>query len=339
MFECWYLAAAGYNAGENKIANAMKKYRTEDFWELTKYRYLKPETKHYVPQMIAAALLAKDPEKYGFIDIEYQEPLRYDKVMVPPAIDLRLIAKASEITLEELKELNPELRRWCTPPDPPEYEIKIPFGKRDLFLKNFESLLSEGKTSFRTHIVKKGDTLQHITRLYRVELEPILEINRLQKRSRLSAGTNLLIPLPKEKEIKPDPLASNPPVEKTRPSGSEEITYIIKKGDTLWSISNEMGVNIGALSAWNKLHPETKLMPGDQLKIKVGEGDYPSVASQKEKGKREIVYVVKSGDSLWSIAGKYNVSISEIKSWNNLNGNNRIYPSDKLKLKVEGPKS
>ena len=166
MFECWYLAAAGYNAGENKIANGMKRYRTEDFWELTKYRYLKQETKHYVPQMIAAALLAKDPEKYGFVGIEYEEPLQYDKVMVPPAMDLRLIAMACEITVEELKELNPELRRLCTPPDAPEYEIKIPFGKSDLFQKNFESLRLGAVGSFKTHIVKKGDTLQQIARLY-----------------------------------------------------------------------------------------------------------------------------------------------------------------------------
>jgi membrane-bound lytic murein transglycosylase D len=274
MFECWYLAAAGYNAGENKIANGMKRYRTEDFWELTKYRYLKKETKHYVPQMIAAALIAKDPEKYGFTGIEYQEPLSYDKVLVPPAIDLRLIAKACEITVEELKDLNPELRRWCTPPDVPEYEIKIPFGKIDLFQKNFESLRSGAAGSFKIHIVKKGDTLQQIARLYRVELEPILELNGLGKKSRMSVGANLLIPIPKEAETKPGPLASKPYIEKTNSSIS-----------------------------------------------------------------REIIYVVKSGDSLYKIANQYNVSISEIKLWNNLDGNDRIYPSDKLKLKVKEPKT
>lgn len=344
MFECWYLAAAGYNAGENKIANGIKRYRTEDFWELTKYRYLKQETKHYVPQMIAAALIAKDPEKYGFTNIEYQEPLRYDKVMVPPATDLRLIAKACEITLEELKELNPELRRWCTPPDVTEYEIKIPFGKAELFEKNFKSLKPAGSTSFKSHIVKKGETIQRIARLYRIEQEPILEINRLQANSRLSVGTNLLIPLPNENGGKSSPLtsASKPSMDgKTRPSEFYEMTYIIKKGDSLWSIANEMGVNIGALLSHNKLHPETKLMPGDRLKIKVAEGDEITEASliREEKRKDEIIYVVKAGDSLWSIANRYNVSISEIKNWNNLKGNDRIYPSDRLKLKVRTSKS
>jgi membrane-bound lytic murein transglycosylase D len=270
MFECWYLAAAGYNAGEGKIATAMKRYRTEDFWELTKYRYLKRETKDYVPQMIAAALIAKDPEKYGFIGIEYQEPLRYDKVKVPEVTDLRLIAKVCEVTIEEIKELNPELSRWCTPPNFLDYEIKIPFGKKELFLKNFEILYPGEKFQFKTHMVKKGDTLSKIAKLYRIDPEPILEINRLNKKSQLSIGMNLLIPLPKGKEIKPTSTAMKKSDRMDQNSKTIETTYTIKKGDTLWSIANEAGVNTGVLCRWNHLDPEKILMPGDQLKLKVG---------------------------------------------------------------------
>jgi len=204
MFECWYLAAAGYNAGEKKIAAAMKRYGTEDFWELTKYRYLKRETKDYVPQMIAAALIAKEPEKYGFIGIEYQEPLRYEKVKVPEVTDLRLIAKACEVAVDDIKDLNPELSRWCTPPNFPDYEIKVPFGKKELFLRNFEALSPGERSKFKTHAVKKGETLSKIARLYRVDLEPILELNRLSKKSRLSKGMDLLIPLPKDQDQKPE---------------------------------------------------------------------------------------------------------------------------------------
>jgi membrane-bound lytic murein transglycosylase D len=339
MFECWYLAAASYNAGEKKIASAMKRYRTEDFWELAKYRYLKQETKDYVPQMIAAALIAKDPEKYGFTDIEYQEPLRYEKVKVPAVTDLRLIAKACEITLEELKDLNPELSRWCTPPDDPEYEIKIPLGQKELFLKNFESVQPTEKTEFKIHIVKKGETFQRIARLYRIDEEPILELNRLEKRSRISVGMHLLIPLPKQSELKPAQMVSKDLDGKSRTSKSDEIIYTIKKGDTLWSIANEMGVNIGALSRWNKLNHETKLMPGDRLKIRVTRGSESSETSQNGNGKREIIYVVKAGDTLWGIAKKYNLAVSDIKKWNNLDGKDRIYPSDRLKLRVGELKS
>jgi membrane-bound lytic murein transglycosylase D len=331
MFECWYLAAAGYNAGEKKIATAMKRYGTEDFWELTKYRYLKQETKDYVPQMIAAALIAKDPEKYGFVGIEYQEPLRYEKVKLHEVTDLRLIARACEVTIDEIKDLNPELSRWCTPPNFPDYEIKIPFGKKELFLKNFEILSPGQKFQFKTHAVKNGETFSKIAKLYRVDLEPILEINRLNKKSRLSAGMNLLIPLPKDQDVKLDRVASEKSANRIgRNSKPVETTYTIKKGDTLWSIADETGVNIGALTRWNNLHPEKKLMPGDKLKIRLNK---PSDALDQKRAGGEIIYVVKAGDTLGSIAKKFNLTVSEIKAWNHLNEKDQIHPEDRLKLK------
>jgi membrane-bound lytic murein transglycosylase D len=334
MFECWYLAAASYNAGERKIATAMKRYRTEDFWELAKYRYLKQETKDYVPQMIAAALIAKDPEKYGFTDIEYQEPLHYEKVRLPELTDLLAIAKACETSFEEIRDLNPELLRWCTPPNSPDYEIKIPFGKKELFLKNFEILQPIEKTQFRTHSVKKGDSLPRIAKLYRVDLEPMLEINRLNKTSRLSPGTDLLIPIPKTQDLKPLLTAQKKFDGKNRNPKPEEMIYTIKKGDTLWSIANEMRVNIGALSRWNNLHPEKKLIPGDKLKIRMGSPSHPLDEPPKVRKGKEIIYVVKAGDTLWGIAKRYNVTVSEIKAWNRLDGTDRIRPADKLKLRL-----
>src|SRR4030043_1198238 len=203
MFSCWYLAAAGYNAGEYKIIKAIKRYQTEDFWKLTQHRYLKRETKDYVPLMIAAALVAKDPEKYGFIAAEYQEPLRYEEVKVPELTDLSLIAKACEISLDEIKDLNPELRRGVTPPNETEYEIKIPFGKKDLFLKNFEALQPLEKFQFKTHPVKKGETLKGIATLYRVDLDPLREITHLAKRTQAAKGGHPPLPSTREQEIKP----------------------------------------------------------------------------------------------------------------------------------------
>jgi membrane-bound lytic murein transglycosylase D len=147
--------------------------------------------------------VAKDPEKYGFTGIEYQEPLRYEKMKVPELTDLSHIAKACEISLEEIKDLNPELQRGVTPPNEPEYEMKIPFAKKDLFTKNFETLQPLEKFQFKTHLVKKGETLKGIARLYRVDLDPLLEINFLNKTSQLSKGMDLLIPISKDEEIKP----------------------------------------------------------------------------------------------------------------------------------------
>ena len=202
-FACWYLAAAGYNAGEYKIIKAIKRYRTEDFWTLTKVRYLKRETKDYVPLMIAAALVAKDPEKYGFTDVEYQKPLRYERVKVPELTGLSLVAKACEASLEEIKDLNPELRRGVTPPNENDYEIKIPFGRKDLFEVTFQILQAFEKFEFKTHLVKKGETLRGIAKLYRVDLEPLLELNHLSKATPISKGTILSIPISKDEEIRP----------------------------------------------------------------------------------------------------------------------------------------
>jgi membrane-bound lytic murein transglycosylase D len=209
LFECWYLAAAGYNAGEGKIARGMKRYRTEDFWELTKHRFLKRETKDYVPQMIAAALIAKNPEGYGFENIEYEEPLCYDKVKVPEATDLRSVAKACEVSVEDLRDLNPELLRVYTPPNVSDYEMKIPCGKKGIFLANFETLQQARGLQFKTHVTRRGETPRSIANLYRIELTSLLEANNLTMQSRLSSRMQLIVPVPLKQQ------KSTPLVKKT----------------------------------------------------------------------------------------------------------------------------
>jgi membrane-bound lytic murein transglycosylase D len=190
-----------------------------DFWKLAEYRYLKRETKNYVPQMIAAALIAKDPKRYGFTNVEYEEPLRYEKVKVPELTGLFLVAKACETSVEEIKNLNPEFQRGVTPPNEDAYEIKIPFGKKDFFLKNFEALQPLEKFQFKTHFVRTGETLSGIASHYRVDLEPFLELNDLKRISRISKGMTLLIPLSKDEKIKPLAMAKkkNGKVQKETP--------------------------------------------------------------------------------------------------------------------------
>jgi membrane-bound lytic murein transglycosylase D len=335
MFECWYLAAAGYNAGEAKIARAMKRYQTEDFWELAKYPYLKKETRDYVPQMIAAALIAKDPEQYGFSCIDYEDPLRYEKVKVPNGTDLGFIAKACEISVEELKDLNPELLRNYTPPDDAEYEVKIPFGKKELFLRNVDAFPPAKKYQFKTHVVKQGETPLRIANLYRADCDSFLQMNQIHKASRLAKGMEVIVPIPLSQEGKPAIVAKRSAEGKPQNSKPEETTYVIKKGDTLWSIANEMGVNIGALSRWNNLHPEKKLQPGTKLKIVPNEGPALTKGPSKEKANKEALYRVKEGDTLWSIAKRYNLNVVDLKTWNNLEVD-LIRPSDQLVLKGGG---
>jgi membrane-bound lytic murein transglycosylase D len=267
-FECWYLAAAGYNAGEGKILRAIKRYKTEDFWELTRYPYLKRETKNFIPKMIAAALVAKNPEDYGFSDIAYEEPIRFETVKVPDATDLRVIAAASESTYEELKRLNPELRRWCTPPNYPDYELKLPDGKKEIFLENFSKIPPSKRITFRRHVVRSGETLSHIALRYRTDIGAIMRMNRISNLHRIRAGRSLIIPIRGSDKFERGMMAER--LYQGRDLFDYEgqaFIYTVREGDTLWDISRSAGIAVESLCRWNGIQNASRIYPGDKLKI------------------------------------------------------------------------
>jgi hypothetical protein len=189
-FNCWDLAAASYNAGEGKVMRAMQKTKSQDFWEISRSRHLKRETKEYVPMFRAAALIAKEPEKYGFTNIAYHPPLLYEKVSVPPATSLARVAKAAETDLAEIQDLNPALKQGKTPPNGRLFEVKIPPGKRDIFKKNFYAVPSDGKA----HKVCKGETLSHIAKKYHVGIAEICARNAISAQTRLKPGMKIVLP-------------------------------------------------------------------------------------------------------------------------------------------------
>jgi membrane-bound lytic murein transglycosylase D len=267
-FECWYLAAAGYNAGEGKILRAIKRYKTEDFWELTEFPYLKRETKNFIPNMIAAALIAKNPEEYGFSDIACEEPIRFETVKVPDATDLRVIAEASESTYEELKRLNPELRRWCTPPNYPDYELKLPYGKREIFLRNFSTIPPSKRITFRRHVVRSGETLSHIALRYRTDIGAIMRMNGIGNKHWIRAGQSLIIPIRGSEGLAKGkmPERLNQVGDLIDPGGRAFI-YTVRQGDTLWEISRSAGVDVESLCRWNGIQNASRIYPGERLKI------------------------------------------------------------------------
>jgi membrane-bound lytic murein transglycosylase D len=279
QFSCWYLAAASYNAGAGKISRAIQRYKTEDFWELTKHRYLKRETKNYVPKMIAAALIAKSPGKYGFSDIEYDEPIRYEKTEIPDATDLRVIARCSETDYEIIKALNPELLRWCTPPGYPNYQVKIPEGKGEIFRQNFVQLKPSEKITFRRHYVRSGDTLSQIARRYGTGVSAIMQMNNIRNPRYLRAGTSIIIPIPADKAVslekkvhkataspkKVEPPQTIPTIDE---SSLEEIRYVVQEGDTLWDIALRYELRVEDIRRWNNLRGNI-IRPNDELVLKI----------------------------------------------------------------------
>ena len=195
MFGSWFLAAAGYNAGENKIKKAILRHGTEDFWELASFRYLRKETKQYIPKLIAAALISKNPEQYGFEDVPYQEPLQFDAVTVDSPVDLKKVASTLNISYEEIQSLNPELRRWCTPPNIETYQLKVPVGKGEEFTAKYEEVKPKNKTIFHAHLIRQGDTLYKIAKFYKTEIGPIMELNNISSARFLKPGQHLIIPV------------------------------------------------------------------------------------------------------------------------------------------------
>ncbi|MBI4691041.1 MAG: lytic transglycosylase domain-containing protein [Nitrospirae bacterium] len=153
MFGSWNLAMAAYNAGEGKILRALNRSKSDDYWSLLGTRHIKRETKEYVPRFIAASTIAINPEEFGFKDIEYHLPLDYDEVTVNKPVDLEVAARCADTTVQVIKELNPELRRWCTPPDMSGYMLRIPAGTKELFLENISGIPDDERFTVETYTV------------------------------------------------------------------------------------------------------------------------------------------------------------------------------------------
>lgn len=198
IFGSWELAIAAYNAGEGKIRRALRKTKTDDYWDLQKTKYIKRETKNYVPKFIAASLIANNPQEFSFEDIEYLPPLKYDTVIIKSPVDLEIVARCAKTSFDVIKKLNPELKRWCTPPDESGYQLKIPEGQRDIFLENLSEIPKEKRFTVDTYSVKKGDSLIKIAKKIRVPVRVIRDLNDHKKFKPLRAGDEIFIP-PKEK--------------------------------------------------------------------------------------------------------------------------------------------
>jgi membrane-bound lytic murein transglycosylase D len=196
QFGCWQLAAAGYNAGEHRIEKAIEKHDTSDFWKLRAYNALPKETREYVPQIFAAAIIAKDPERFGFTDLDapsYDPP----KIRVPGGLSLKGIARAGALPLTELKSLNPEMLKGITPPNRKEYVLKLPEDTDPTDVsKKLQVSLSDSRriVGVIQHSVKKKDSLPRILRKYGIDSADLALLNDQGETPRIRRGQVLLIP-------------------------------------------------------------------------------------------------------------------------------------------------
>ena len=300
----WRLAWAGYNAGVGRIFKAKAK-GYDDFWEMAAVpgrKVLRTETKGYVPKLMAAAIVTKHPAAFGFRadEIDPQRWDEYAEVTIPSATLLGMVARAAGVTERQLMDLNPELRRACTPPR--SYKLKIPKGQAEVFAQAWPALQGKVRMTFAGHVVRRGDTLSSIARSYGVPTEGIMEMNGLRTGKKLRIGQELIIPKPigggqLAAARAPEPTSSprrpakaKPPAEPVRqaePAAAPRVaanasaaaapsaaarsrtTLRVQAGDSLWSISRRFGVELLELCRWNGIeNPRRhKLLVGAQLVV------------------------------------------------------------------------
>lgn len=194
MFGSWNLALAAYNAGEGKISKALRRSDSTDYWSLLNTKQIRNETKAYVPSYIAATMIANSPDEYGFHDLDYREPMEYDEVVLTSPMDIDVIARCAECTVKEIREMNPELRRWSTPPNLKQYTVRIPEGSKEIFLDNLASIPKNERFTVEQYTLKKGDTLKKVARKTGIPASAILAMNSLSSLGQLKAGDSISLP-------------------------------------------------------------------------------------------------------------------------------------------------
>jgi membrane-bound lytic murein transglycosylase D len=276
----WNMALASYNAGMGRVQRAAKLARTGDYWEMSaSSRYLPRETREYVPMILAAIIIGANPTHYGF-DIDLAAPMAYERVQVPDALSLGVVAEWLSIPVEQIQTLNPELRRGMTPLG--NHELKVPIGTAETVEARLHDASPSifASASFRWHTVKKGETLAAIARKYKITTAKLASANDLRTSSRVRGGTTLMVPVGPASALAAAYSAPDRPVANGSASSSTSTkastntrsstrtsTYKVRPGDTLSRIAQKFDVSVQALKQLNRLSSNT-IVVGETLTVR-----------------------------------------------------------------------
>jgi membrane-bound lytic murein transglycosylase D len=244
----WYLSMAAYDHGTGNIQKEVERTGYADFWELYKRNNLPTETKNYVPEILAAIIIANNPLKYGFDDITLDAPVLTDTVTINYSTDLRLVSDITQAPMEEMMALNPSLLRRITPPDAP-FDLHLPAGTAALFEKEMARIPEAKRIAWRYRRVHDGDTLAAVAREYHVSQSELADANQLEDSAALTGIDALVVPTA--------PAAA---------PATAALMYTSRKGDTLVTIADKFGVSLDQLRHWNKL-TGYKIEPGRRLRV------------------------------------------------------------------------
>ncbi|MGL1934911.1 MAG: LysM peptidoglycan-binding domain-containing protein [Fibrobacterales bacterium] len=337
-FGDWYLAFAAYNCGETRVRRLIRKHGTRDYWELP----LPRETMRYVPRIIAAAIIGHYPEQFGITNIVPVVRPETETVKVKHCISLDVAAKMIHVSDSIMRKINPEVRRWCTPPNVRTYNLRVPKGTSAAFMDAYAKMDKSKLVKWVRHRVAWGESLGIIARKYGVTVRALKSSNNIRG-SNIMARQMLVIPLSEHKYAKVSKKSSKKKKKKAKKASKKRTkksvasakgksnSYRVKSGDNLYTIARKFGVSLKELLSWNSLSHKSVLHVGQKLKLYGVEGVDDRVIEPKEAKGAYVLHTVKSGESLYTIANKYGITLAKLKKLNSLN-RSRIYPGQELKV-------
>ena len=325
-FGDWHLAMAAYNVGSRRIDRVHRRYgKTLDYWAMVKRRMLPRETRSFVPSILAAVIIFRNPERYGFW-VEPDPPLQFETIDLNEQVDLRVVAEEIDVQVADLFALNPELRRGITPFHDDDYQLKVPLGKADLLKKRLANLPKDRKVQVRHHKVKRGETLGLIAQRYRSSVTAIAQVNRIRNVHRLREGQDLLIPLA-------GGYSAASSARSVKPTSQQlPATHKVRRGETLGLIAQRYRSSVTAIAQANQIQDVHRLREGQNLLIPAAGSNSSARSVEPTSQQLPATHIVRRGDSLSRIAVRYRVSIRELLLWNNLDVDQIIYPGQRIRI-------
>ena len=321
LFGDWYLAMASYNTGENRVRRAVMRYGTRDFWKLSRRRRLHRETRNYVPKFLAVRMIAKDPERFGFTNVNYEPPLSYDTYRLDQSISLKKLSAKLGVSYKVLKRLNPRYRTEYVPVYRNLQRIRLPKGFHSRAMAAIaQSRMAAPKyivRDFRYYRVRRGDTLSGIAQRFRTRVSNIRRLNRLKRRSFIRVGQRLKVPERYGHSVAVKS-ASRKARGKVKRTPNNITFYRVKKGDNLSTIAQRHRVTVRQLYKWNNFKRRSYIRVGQKIRVKPGLNN------------NRRIHVVRRGDNLSTIARRYRTTIHKIASANALVNRSKLMVGLKL---------
>jgi membrane-bound lytic murein transglycosylase D len=298
----WYLAVAAYNSGAGRIDREIKRSGGKDYWRMTR---LPRETRDYVPLFLAATIIARNPQKYGF-EPYFDQPLSYETITIDKCIDLKEVASSIGTSVDYLVELNPEILRKITPPGMKSYHLRIPVNSSEKFWAVYDSFDKPHAAGLQKHRINRGETLSTIARRYGTTVNAICAANNISTKTRIYAGSYLMVPVSSGSGGGGYASSSG----RYASMKSSDGKYKVKRGDSLWKIAEANNTTVNSLRVLNGLGAYSHIYPGQVLKVNSGSSSTPS---------KVFTYKVKRGDSLAKIANRYGTTVKQLASVNGIN--------------------